>query len=466
MVINSIGVSAPSNQDSELPLDQQAASGVASPTMGVDQIAQSRESPDVMSSYRSAASAMSSHWAPAPPSTTASSNDVAGMNLAQKVETTAKSGIAAAASDAGGAAGKFLRDPKNDALLVGGTAAVAGAQLIPGVDVAVDVGLGVVGAAMYASAAPEHRANITAALGHLKSYAGEVGQAKTQADLDRASNDFAQFLKLGGTEAAEALGALAGAAAGGSKLAGLAQKVKDVGGLDGVVAAASCGAKSAAQGAGSALTSAEGWLSDALGIRGPEVDAAGIGKLDARMAPASVRPLGSGARADGVSSANGSTALEQRAVLSGKDPNTLTGLNANAVYEFSGGYRYLTDEQGRVSEIHATLRNQPGERSQTLQSAAGGLSRLQTDEGGHLVAVRFNGPAHEVNHIAQDIKLNRGQWRVLENQWAKELDQGKQVDVKIKLTYPNDSQRPSKIRVQSEVDGAQPETMLFRNEAG
>jgi len=134
------------------------------------------------------------------------------------------------------------------------------------------------------------------------------------------------------------------------------------------------------------------------------------------------------------------------------------------VYEFSGAYRYVTDEQGRVSEIHATLRNQPGESSQTLQSAAGGLSRLQTDEGGHLVAVRFNGPAHEVNHIAQDIKLNRGKWRTLENQWAKELDQGKQVDVKINLTYPKDSQRPSEIRVQSQVDGSKPVPSVFKNE--
>jgi len=135
------------------------------------------------------------------------------------------------------------------------------------------------------------------------------------------------------------------------------------------------------------------------------------------------------------------------------------------VYEFSGGYRYVTDEHGRVSEINARLRNEPGERSQTVQSAAGALSRLQTDEGGHLVAVRFNGPAHEVNHIAQDIKLNRGQWRTLENQWAKGLDQGKQVDVNMKLAYPKDSQRPSEIEVESRVDGGKPFEKLFINEA-
>ena len=90
---------------------------------------------------------------------------------------------------------------------------------------------------------------------------------------------------------------------------------------------------------------------------------------------------------------------------------------------------------------------------------------MQTDGGGHLVAVRFKVPAHEVNHIAQDIKLNRAKWRMLENQWAKELDQGKHVDVKMKLTYPKDSQRPSEIEVRSEIDGGDPSTKLFTNES-
>ncbi len=52
---------------------------------------------------------------------------------------------------------------------------------------------------------------------------------------------FAQFLKLAELKPPTRWGALAGAAEGGTKLAGLAQKVKDVGGLDGVVAKASRG---------------------------------------------------------------------------------------------------------------------------------------------------------------------------------------------------------------------------------
>jgi len=266
---------------------------------------------------------------------------------------------------------------------------------------------------------------------------------------------FAQFLKLAELKPPTRWGALAGAAEGGTKLAGLAQKVKDVGGLDGVVAKASRGANSAAQGAGSALASAESWLSDALGIKGPEVAAVGMGKLDARTSPTSVCPLGSGARADGASSASGSATLEQRAVLSGRDPNTLTGLKANAVYELSGGYRYVTDEQGRVTEIHATLRNQPGERTKHCRARPAVSRDCKPTR-----AVILSPCASTVLRTKSSQPCRRGSKRSCRCQ-AKELDQGTQVDVKMKLTYPKDSQRPSEIRVQSQVDGGDPSVQLF-----
>jgi len=93
-------------------------------------------------------------------------DSIAGMSVADKVATTARAGIAIAAKDAGGAVGTFLKDPKNDAMLLGGTAALAGVQAIPGLDAGVDATLGVVGVAMYASAGPSHRANVTTALGN------------------------------------------------------------------------------------------------------------------------------------------------------------------------------------------------------------------------------------------------------------------------------------------------------------
>ncbi len=388
------------------------------------------------------------------------------MSVADKVGSTARRGIAIAANDTGGAVGAYLKDPKNVALVLGGTAAVAGAQAIPGVDVAVDTTLGVTGAAMYAAAGPEHRANVTAALGKLKDYAREVGGAKNQGDLDKASHDFADFLKIGGKEAADALGVVAGAGAAGAKAGALAQKVASLGGFDAVVAAGSRGLGAAAHGVESAASGASRWLDAAL--RGPQTELAGIGRVEARTAPVSVRPLVGGARAPGagrtseVAAEAGADAPS--AVLRGTDPKTLTGLRPHATYEFPEGYRYLTDGQGRVSEIHASLVPGAGERSASLQRAAGGLSRLSTDEGGHLIAVRFKGPAHEANTIAQDVKLNRGKWRSLENNWAKDLDQGKRIDVRIELTYPPGSARPSDLNVHYQVDG-QDFRQAFSNEA-
>lgn len=204
------------------------------------------------------------------------SNNIAAMSLAQKVQTTASAGFARAAQDTGSAVGTFLKDPKNDALMLGGTAAILGAQAVPGLDVGVDVTLGIVGAAMYASAGPDHRANITQALGKLKDYAGEVGGARSQADLDKASGDFAAFLKIGGNEAIEAFSVVAGAGAAGTKLAGLAAKVKEMGGLDGVMAAGSKGLgnlevaiTSTYRDVRHGIDAAGTWLDDASATLGP-----------------------------------------------------------------------------------------------------------------------------------------------------------------------------------------------------
>jgi len=169
------------------------------------------------------------------------SGDITRMSLAEKVTTTARVAIVSAAKDARGAVGGFLKNPKNDAMLAGGAAVIAGAQLVPGVDVAIDVTLGVVGAAIYASAEPEHRENVAKALGKLKDYATEISGVSSQAGLTKASKGFADFLTIGGHEAAEALGVVTGAASAPSKFFGLAEKAKALGGIDGVMAAASKG---------------------------------------------------------------------------------------------------------------------------------------------------------------------------------------------------------------------------------
>ncbi len=253
-------------------------------------------------------------------------DSIAGMSVADKVATTARAGIAIAAKDAGGAVGTFLKDPKNDAMLLGGTAALAGVQAIPGLDAGVDATLGVVGVAMYASAGPSHRANVTTALGKLKDYAGEVGGAKTQADLDKASKDFANFLKIGGKEAADALGVVAGAASAPTKFFGLAEKAKALGGIDGVIAAQSTGVKgfgekvrAAEADARDAFSSLDGWLTSAARQAGLGGD------------PAFALPGGASIRDSAADRASG--ILEARA----HDPNAAARRTVDQ-HEVSGGH--------------------------------------------------------------------------------------------------------------------------------
>ena len=47
------------------------------------------------------------------------------------------------------------------------------------------------------------------------------------------------------------------------------------------------------------------------------------------------------------------------------------------------------------------------------------------DQGGHLIARIFNGPDEQINYILQNAKLDNGEWRAIENEWKKELRDGK-----------------------------------------
>lgn len=118
------------------------------------------------------------------------------------------------------------------------------------------------------------------------------------------------------------------------------------------------------------------------------------------------------------------------------------------------GYTYRLDSAGRTTQATGTLTlNSDQARSRSAQATAGGADRLSTDDGGHYVAVRFNGPTDTFNHFAQDTNFNRGGYRVLEGEWASDIKQGKTVWVKITPQYAGSSQRPSEIDVVYTVNG-------------
>jgi len=142
-------------------------------------------------------------------------------------------------------------------------------------------------------------------------------------------------------------------------------------------------------------------------------------------------------------------------------------LAPNTDYVVSGRYTYSTDASGRVEQVTGTLDLKHADRNgyqQTKAGQEGGIKDgVDGDEGGHLIAAIFNGPGEQINYHAMDGTLNKSGWKVMENEWAAALKEGKQVDVDIKAVFEGDSKRPDAFRVEYVIDG-KPSTRTFFND--
>ena len=120
------------------------------------------------------------------------------------------------------------------------------------------------------------------------------------------------------------------------------------------------------------------------------------------------------------------------------------------------GYRFSIDKRGRTHAVEGEIQiGMIARRSRPLQREAGKPDRRATDDGGHYIAARFNGPREAFNHFAQDANFNRGRYRVLEDQLAKLKQQGKTVPIRIVPHFQGASKRPYEIDVVFWVDGHQ-----------
>ncbi len=126
-------------------------------------------------------------------------------------------------------------------------------------------------------------------------------------------------------------------------------------------------------------------------------------------------------------------------------------LRPNTTYE-KNGYQFKTDSVGRPKVVSGKLELKPGIRSP--EGTRIGKMGIDGDEGGHLIATRFNGPSDAFNIRPQNATLNRGAWKTMENDWAKSIVEGKRVEVSINLFY-NDIEtiRPSRFDVRYWTDG-------------
>jgi hypothetical protein len=128
------------------------------------------------------------------------------------------------------------------------------------------------------------------------------------------------------------------------------------------------------------------------------------------------------------------------------------------------GHTWTVDETGTARVIIGTIElGVTPPRSRTLQRRAGGGDRRTSDDGGHYVAPRFNAPTRPFNLLPQDMNLNRGRWRTLEDEWARDRRANRQVDYMIIPVFKGSSRRPSHINVWWWVDGEE-RSLRFPNE--
>ena len=132
--------------------------------------------------------------------------------------------------------------------------------------------------------------------------------------------------------------------------------------------------------------------------------------------------------------------------------NGKKALKPNVEYVTEEGYKYVTDSSGRISNVEGSLDASKAKRNAYAQRMVGkDNGRLATDDGGHLIASIFKGSGDLDNLVPMDATLNRGEWKAMEKSWAKALDNGKNVDVRIEPIYSGISQRPISFEVEYKI---------------
>ena len=161
-----------------------------------------------------------------------------------------------------------------------------------------------------------------------------------------------------------------------------------------------------------------------------------------------------------------------------KGVNGRKELLPNIQYVTEDGYRYSTDEFGRISKVEVDeLVLKKATRNAHSQRVAGREGRVVEadtvqglDDGGHLIGTQFNGSGDLDNLVAMNRDINRsgGAWFNMEKDWANALKETppKKVTVNIEPIYSGKSLRPDRFKVMYEIEGKMPEVKTILNQIG
>jgi hypothetical protein len=115
-------------------------------------------------------------------------------------------------------------------------------------------------------------------------------------------------------------------------------------------------------------------------------------------------------------------------------------------------YRYKTDENARICSFH-TDDLQLTQREERLPHDSDTYDKGEKDDAGHLIGDRFGGSPKLDNLVSQDSHINRSEYKSMENEWAKAIEDGKKVEVAGEVNYEKDSKRPTSFDVFYAIDG-------------
>lgn len=138
-------------------------------------------------------------------------------------------------------------------------------------------------------------------------------------------------------------------------------------------------------------------------------------------------------------------------------------LKPNAEFE-RNGYRYKTDERGRVVSAEGKLKMRDPDYKRDMEKVRTMDSQeyKDTDDMGHVIGHQFGGSDKLENLVPMDAKLNRGDFAKLENTLADAVKNGADVRMKVEPVYEGDSMRPTEFRVSYSVDGER-DAVIFKN---
>lgn len=129
--------------------------------------------------------------------------------------------------------------------------------------------------------------------------------------------------------------------------------------------------------------------------------------------------------------------------------------------------RYETDEQGRPIHVEAKVERTPeNPRDNEAQGKVGGKDRREGDQGGHIIGRDLSGDGGVGNLVPMDARINQSDYKRMENDIKRALDEGHEVKVTVDFEYSGDSKRPDKIKSTVEIDGKKTEYAFDNNMDG